>query len=229
MSVLSLNPSCEWQGNNGNWSTFTLPLGTIPQPVHVLPSTSGSTILVVDPQGCEPAFTDCDDLRGGSTFNQNASSTCRRITQSEQQTAFNVSFDSEKSLKYTALGPVGVEDKVLLGNEGASRPLDPQVIHSYYDYFPFLGFFGLEQQNSSVFGNETYWSILGSLNNSGNIPSAYWAYNAGSNWTETWASLTFGGYDKARGDISKGLKSDFSGGNQNFQVSIKNITLTDVL
>ncbi|SMR50646.1 unnamed protein product [Zymoseptoria tritici ST99CH_1E4] len=224
MSVLNLNPSYEWQGNDGNWSTFTLRLGTIPQPVHVLPSTSGSTILVVDPQGCESAFTKCDDLRG-STFNQNASSTFHRIIQSEQQTAFNVSFDSEKSLEYTALGPVGVEDKVLLGNEGASRPLDPQVIHSYYDYFPFLGFFGLEQQNSSVFANETYRSILGSLSNSSNIPSAYWAYTAGSHWTETWASLTFGGYDKARGDISKGLETDFSEGTQTFQVSIKGITL----
>jgi hypothetical protein len=227
MSVISINPSGDWYGNDGNWSTFVLRIGSeSPQRVHILPSTSGSAIWAVDPQGCfPPEFTECPNLRG-STFNPNESTTWNRIIGSEQETAFNLSFAAESSLiplGYSATGTVGL-DNVQLGNEGPSPPLDNQVIEVYYDWFPFVGHLGLEVQNETIAG-DAYQSVLGTLNSSNTIPSAYWAYTAGAHWLGTWASLTFGGYDKTRGDISEALKFPFSFGDQNFRVSIHSIKL----
>jgi hypothetical protein len=135
-----------------------------------------------------------------------------------------LSFDAEDSLGYSAVARIGT-DEVMLGNEGSSPPLDRQVIEIYPDQFPWIGHFGLSVQNESVTEGEIHQSLLGSLNSSGTIPSAYWAYTAGSPWTGTWASLTLGGYDRQRGLMDESLEVNFTQGGKTFQVSVEKIRL----
>jgi len=62
-------------GNDGPWSSFTVQLGTPPQALRVLPSTSGSSIRAVPSQGCTTEdLSDCPNFRGG-IFEPNSSST----------------------------------------------------------------------------------------------------------------------------------------------------------
>lgn len=63
-------------GDDGQWSSFPLRVGTPAQNVRVLISTAATnTWVVADPEGCEGfALSDCADTRG-SLFSSNKSTT----------------------------------------------------------------------------------------------------------------------------------------------------------
>jgi hypothetical protein len=70
-----------WAGNDGNWSTWPLHVGTPPQQFNVLPATSHGEIWVPLPEGCQlsssTAFANtssCGASRGTGDF-QNVQST----------------------------------------------------------------------------------------------------------------------------------------------------------
>lgn len=225
MSAISFNPSFYWEGNDGNWSTFALRIGTPPQLIHVLPSTSGSSIWAVDPLGCEEGFTDCPERRG-NLFTRPDSSTFENKTTPEGQ-FFGLSFDPENSLGYNGTAVVG-SDIVALGNEGNVTGLfNSQLVAVYADKFPWVGLMGLELQDETVVdSNDRNPSLLGRLNSTGTIPSAYWAYTAGAAWLNVFASLTFGGYDALRGNMKDALTADLSDDSRNTVVSITSIGIS---
>ncbi|KAB2576355.1 hypothetical protein DBV05_g5015 [Lasiodiplodia theobromae] len=74
-----VEPSQEWDGNDGPWSSFVLQVGTPPQQVRVDISIAGQETWVVSPGGCADAGTDCANNRGGE-FNSQASSTWQSTT-----------------------------------------------------------------------------------------------------------------------------------------------------
>ncbi|CAL8584354.1 hypothetical protein XPA_009956, partial [Xanthoria parietina] len=67
------------EGDDGQWSTFDLRVGSPEQNVRVLPSTAGSATWVVTPGGCDPPLI-CSvaEARAG-IFNQNQSTTWKDL------------------------------------------------------------------------------------------------------------------------------------------------------
>lgn len=73
----SFLPTCS-DGNDGRWSTFVVQIGTPPQVVKLLISTSGQETWAVTPDACEADDANCRNGRGhlynmssSSTWNQN--------------------------------------------------------------------------------------------------------------------------------------------------------------
>ena len=60
-------------GYDGTWSPFTVKVGTPPQWVYLLPSTSTSETWVIGASGCDGTIQ-CKTVRGG-VFTANTSST----------------------------------------------------------------------------------------------------------------------------------------------------------
>jgi hypothetical protein len=70
-----------WAGNDGNWSTWPIQVGTPPQQFHVLPATSHGEIWVSLPEGCQsssmpifPNASSCGASRGAGIFEDTQSS-----------------------------------------------------------------------------------------------------------------------------------------------------------
>ncbi|KAL8716606.1 MAG: hypothetical protein Q9225_006076 [Loekoesia sp. 1 TL-2023] len=61
-------------GNDGNWSTFAIGVGSPPQVVQLLPSSKVPETWVVLVEGCTNEPKNCSDIRGG-LFNYNLSTT----------------------------------------------------------------------------------------------------------------------------------------------------------
>jgi hypothetical protein len=64
-----------WAGNDGNWSTWLIDVGTSPQQFNVLPATSHGEIWVPLPEGCQTSFvtmfpniSSCGATRGAGHF-----------------------------------------------------------------------------------------------------------------------------------------------------------------
>ena len=86
---LVLSPANVWAGNDGNWSTLAIKVGSSLQGFHILPSTSHSEVWVPGQQGCTSSSTPslCAESRGVGAlqgtqslgFQENASSTWEQI------------------------------------------------------------------------------------------------------------------------------------------------------
>jgi hypothetical protein len=233
--ALSISPSQFFEGNDGLWSTFNVNVGTPFQQCRVLPATSQSAIFVVLGQGCpEQDPGNCADLRGGIFTPDPA----QDISWQPQQAAdgdpyFVLPFDSEAGLpNYTANGEVGFDALRLdwTGDDAPSQPLKNQVIAGYAAPNPWLGMLGISGRPSHLFNaSSSQNSTLQSLAANNTIQSNYWAYTAGASYKtpQVFASLTLGGYDAARVNISGGLVANFSTpSTKDLQVSIEHLTVS---
>ncbi|KAF4549425.1 Hypothetical protein D9617_21g096460 [Elsinoe fawcettii] len=225
--ALNIAPSQYWEGNDGDWSTFAVQIGNPPQTVRVLPASSGSSIWAVLPEGCsapeDPA--NCGTERG-VLFDPANSTTFSRVGDS----FFVLPYETEASLGYSGNAIVGY-DNVELGWPGAGGPaLSSQVIAGYADKNSMLGLLGLTPRPVNVTSFiDRKPSPLGTLVNNNTVPSSYWAYTAGAQYRtpRTQASLTFGGYDSLRGDLSQGLVVPISTDtNRDLVVAINGISIT---
>lgn len=61
---LLLKANTEWIGNDGNWSTFSIGVGTPHQIFDALPSTAAGEIWVPLPEGCSTSIPNCAASRG---------------------------------------------------------------------------------------------------------------------------------------------------------------------
>ena len=71
--AFSLNPSGNFDGNDGPWSTFIIRVGTPAQFFRVLPSTNSLETLIPIPDRCEQGQSWCGNARGVEPFNGAAS------------------------------------------------------------------------------------------------------------------------------------------------------------
>jgi hypothetical protein len=69
-----------WAGNDGNWSTWPIAVGTPPQQFNLLPATSHGEIWVPLPEGCQssststfPNASSCGASRGAGIFEDSQS------------------------------------------------------------------------------------------------------------------------------------------------------------
>lgn len=102
-------------------------------------------------------------------------------------------------------------DVITIPAPGGGTTLPSQLVAAYAVGNPFPGHLGLKAQTSSTTSfSDTHYSILGHLNATGDIPSAYYGYTAGLNQNTASGSLTLGGYDAARGNVDHVLTSDLA-------------------
>ncbi|KAH7066470.1 aspartic peptidase domain-containing protein, partial [Paraphoma chrysanthemicola] len=200
----SFSPSELWDGNNGNWSSFVIRVGTPEQHFRVLPSAATGAVFVPGSTGClqsEGDPHDCADRRGviNSTFHQgfesNASETWKTVGSFETLIATELGYAANASFGSDYVGLKG-------SNSGAPRLAD-QVVGSLFLKQPFfVGFFGLSPKpfNFTDF-NDPRPSYITSLRSTGGIPSVSYGYTAGASYSNTGqilGSLTLGGYDENR-------------------------------
>ncbi|MCJ1405767.1 hypothetical protein MMC11_008997 [Xylographa trunciseda] len=190
---ISVAPSQYWDGDDGSWSSFAVQVGSPPQDVRVLISSSGSALWVVLPAGCintDPS--DCPKSRG-FTFYQNKSSTWI------DKGLFTLLLAAEEPLGgyEDDNSDVGV-DNITLGWQGSQGPsLSQQLVAGIATKDFYLGLLGLTNRpyNISSFNNE-FSSPLVALKNNSQIPSLSWSYTAGASYREnTYGNLVLGGYD----------------------------------
>ena len=67
--AFSLNPSGNWDGNDGGWSTFAISVGTPAQVFRVLPSINGLETWIPMADNCSRSMGWCGNARGVEPFN----------------------------------------------------------------------------------------------------------------------------------------------------------------
>jgi len=191
---LSVTPSVQWYGDDGDWSAVSIRIGTPPQWVDVMVSTVSSETWVVGRGGCSAIASDCITARGG-TFNQRDSTTWH------SQGLFDLGAD--KHLGNTGYAEYGL-DNLTFGTTGVSLP---NAIIGSFNYTGLvnstqylLGFFGLGVVPGSFNNTQIPSALSGLLEKEGTIPSHSYGYTAGASYQAKGVpnSLTLGGYDTNR-------------------------------
>ncbi|KAM0136335.1 hypothetical protein ACHAP3_004564 [Botrytis cinerea] len=231
-SPLVIPASQYFDGDDGEWSSLALRVGSPAQDVRVLVSTNSPQTLVVLPLGCtsaaiSPVPSGCANARGG-LFNNSLSNTWEDIG------LFGINENGvgfQADLGYSQSADFGLDSIGLGYVSGTNGPtLDNQTIGAIATASPFYtGVFGLGTQpvNFTTVGNYSSESYFSSLWSQSLIPSLAWSYTAGAKYrlkAGQYAQLIFGGYDTSRflaNSASFTLSSDI---NRDVVVAIQAIT-----
>jgi hypothetical protein len=181
-SPISVAPSEGWDGIDGQWNTYALRVGTPPQVVKGLISTTSQQTWVIHPQGCSvdlPGLPQslCSASRGG-IYNSNQSSTY------VNNGVFSLYL--EKNLNYSGNAQFGY-DTVGLGFNGEGGPtLDHQIIGAEAVKFFWMGHFGIHPKttNFTDFGQNVP-SYMSTLKSQKMIPSVSWGYTQGASYSKS--------------------------------------------
>ena len=179
--VISLQPTDQWQGNDGNWSTFAIDVGTPQQQYRLLPSTSSSQTWVPDPpQACNlgESVPDCAFRRGIDSKNVSL----------EQSTSWTNQGMYELSDNHGILGDVGNgtlgTDNITLNQAipteaGVSR----QLLTAYVNSPVWMGLLGLGDDAGKLpNSNVSASGILSNLRASGQVGCRSYGYTAGAHY-----------------------------------------------
>jgi hypothetical protein len=230
-SALSIAPSQQFEGNDGSWSTFNVNVGTAPQKLRVLPATSQSFVAVVRREGCiNIPVPNCDTARGGPPlFNSSQDLTFTRQSAPDGQQSFYLPFDSESALGIFQVPAIVGLDTISIDTNVSTTPnLTSQVVATYNNPNPWLGMLGVRGNPNHILGmNSQQLSPLGALQATGSIPSRYFGYTAGKSYQspQLFGSLTFGGYDAARIDMSSALSVSFPDTSMDLSVLVKSVKI----
>ncbi|KAI0531890.1 aspartic peptidase domain-containing protein [Xylaria digitata] len=201
-TAMVIPPSEYFEGNDGQWSTFNLRVGTPEQDVRVIVSTaSPESFVVLSEYGCSTSVLEtvppnCAVSRG-NLFNPNESSSWYELG------LFGINEDGvglEANLGYSLRAEFGTEN-LGLGLTGPS--LENQTVAGIAAAEPFyLGLFGLNNQpvNFTSLGNFSSPSFLTTLKDQDLIPSLSWSYTAGAQYRlkQVYGQLILSGYDTSR-------------------------------
>lgn len=192
-----------FDGNDGQWSTFLVSIGSPGQSFRVLPSTAGTETWVPLPQGCQGSGrSNCSEERGVDSFNGRASDGFNTDASDGWNDIGLYSLDLESDLGYTGNGSYGT-DSVTLGSPTGSDTLSSNnsVVAGIADTDYFLGLFGLSARPSSFSNNaNNSQSFLAQAASNNQIPSLSYGYTAGAVYQnrQVEGSLILGGYDESR-------------------------------
>lgn len=201
---ISLTPTQNWDGIDGQWSTFPLSVGEPAQWVRTIVSTASQQTWVVYDGACRENKTnddgtsirvrndDCYDSRAG-TFNDSDSKTWKRLGFYKLWT--------EKAMFLDGNGLYGYET-VGIGYPGERGPtLKNTTVGALMTPNFWLGHFGVHPKptNFSAF-DEPSPSYMTYLFQKNMTPSVSFGYTAGARYrfTSILSSLTLGGYDASR-------------------------------
>ena len=173
-----------------------------------MPSTAGTAIWTIAPQGCPSNFpADCSNGRG-FLFLTNESLTWAPSSIYET--------DLEKNLGMDSSGFVGYDVATLGWQGGTTVTNEHSIIWNMADSQYWIGIFGLNPRptNFSTFSNPQI-GFMQSIFDRKAIPSLTYGYTAGNQYRldAVFGSLTLGGYDANRfipNDVSFDFYQDIS-------------------
>lgn len=208
-------------------------IGTPPQVVRILPSTSGSEILAVLPEGCIPGLdqdlVNCADRRG-LTYQPNNSSTFSRIGNGSEYVSLPVAESGVTGFDGSA--EAGYDNLTFGWPDDGGISIKHHTVFSYAVKDPFLGQLGLSHWPINIGNfNDQYQSLLDSFRTQGTIISSSWSYTAGAHYRidNAFASLTLGGRDTLKFD--GGHVAEFqlgSDSSRDLLVTLSGIDVSDV-
>lgn len=168
-------PSHQWHGSDGPWSTFLVNVGTPPQTFHILPATNVQETWVPLPQACAQSSFDCPKARGVPDLSTSTGFDTNRSTSWIEDGIYNLV--SEEVLGYYGNGLYGTDCVQL--SQGPK--LEHQVVAGIVDDDFWPGIFGLgpKPTNFST-ANDPQPSSMRTLVDQKLIPSLSYGYTAGS-------------------------------------------------
>lgn len=179
-----------WAGNDGNWSTWPIQVGTPAQEFHVLPATSHGEIWVPLPEGCQSSST---------TIFSNTSSCGASRGAGDVQNAQSSGFQKNTSTTWSEIGiyalPVqeglfeddqnGLYGTDVVGNHnetGSVEITDQSVVGLATKDF-WLGSLGIAQRASNFTVERTIVpSLLEALKAQNVTPSASFGLDVGASY-----------------------------------------------
>ncbi|KAF9699757.1 hypothetical protein EKO04_002570 [Ascochyta lentis] len=232
--------SGKWLGNDGQWSTFYVHVGTPPQHFHVLPSLNSQTIYIPRASDCQNIpIADCGTSRGAeafasntsSGFDVNASSTWHDLGLYDLEPGTKFELDGTSLYGYDKAGISFV------GGTNDNLTLDQQAVGAYSTPSRlglsrlWLGRLGLSRFSMNISETEHPVSFLHALKEHGHIPSLSFGYQAGAayRYDKVPGSLLLGGYDQSRRSnesITVPSAADVIVGVQGITASLRDGTIT---
>ncbi|KAI9709496.1 MAG: hypothetical protein M1820_003256 [Bogoriella megaspora] len=227
-------PSQQFDGAKGNWSTFSISVGTPGQDFRVLVSTAASDIWIPVAEGCtEYDVGNCPSLRGVELFNGNQNPGFQSNDSSTWSLLGLYAVGTEAHLNISGNGLTGY-DSVAFGisQDNTALAVNNTVVAAIPDKDIFLGSIGLGNQPLSLSSSsDPKDSFLQSLKKANMIPSLSYGYTAGNTYRlkKVEGSLILGGYDSTRftpNDLTFTFSSDDSAP---LQVGVQSIITSDSL
>lgn len=176
------SPSGSWDGNNGNWSTFVVRVGTPEQDFRVLPAPVTGEVLIPDPAACQQSRgepSNCGILRGvvnasySAGFSSNASKTWNPVAKFMNNIFCELGYVSGATFGRDSVG-------LMVQNSGGPT-LQDQVVGLLGKSPFFTGFFGLSPKAANFTNyNDPRPSYLTTLKNKRQIPSLSYGYTTGA-------------------------------------------------
>lgn len=231
-------PTWQWDGNDGNWTTFGIKIGTPAQSFRVLPSTSGAETWVPIPAGCDGTLagvSNCGTLRGIDNYDGSPSKGFETNNSSSWKTIGIYELSAEQNL-FGADNNTGIYGTDSLSLDalpsGSSPQLSSQTIAGITTGDFWLGSLGLGIASAN-FSTESSLipSMMSTLKNQSVIPSLSYGYTAGAHYSsnKTPGSLVLGGYDQARFTPSNSSFPLSGDQNQTLSIGIKSIIVANGL
>ncbi|KAK7178893.1 eukaryotic aspartyl protease [Paraphaeosphaeria sporulosa] len=212
---LVFSPSGSWDGNNGNWSTVVVRIGTPEQDFRVLPAPITGEILVPDSEACQMSKGDlpnCGALRGVVNASHSAGFLFNASETWDPLGKFMTNIHCE--LGYASGATFGTDNVGLMVQNSGGPTLQDQVVGLLGKSPFFTGFFGLSPKAANFTNyNDPHPSYITTLKNTRRIPSLSYGYTAGAFYTpgHAFASLTLGGYDESRFEPNLNITFPFHG------------------
>ncbi|KAA8570286.1 hypothetical protein EYC84_002593 [Monilinia fructicola] len=227
---LTVLPSGNWNGIDGNWSSFWLTVGTPSQPVLVFISTASNQPWVISPDGCTPLDPGTCLGSRGLKFNSNTSTTWAPNTINPGGV---FALEVESNLDLSGNGNYG-NDTLMLGSPGSELPsLSSQVLATITTHDFWLGLFGLNPAPTNFSSKtELVPSYMSNLKSQGHIPSLSYGYTAGAyyrngggaNGGGVFGNLTLGGYEESL-FVPNDLTVEFSSDGDDLTIEVNTITI----
>jgi hypothetical protein len=186
-------PTYRFDGDDGEWSTFAIEVGTPAQSFRVLPATVGEEIWVPLPGGCQGSLSsnqDCGDMRGVDNaanrgFLYNESSTWSQTAGDPYQLM------TEGDL-FVDTGVYGTDTVALgcLSDEGYGSAMPEQTIAGVTTADFWLGNVGLGTSPGTFMQGSSTPSLMESMKTQNITPSLSFGYTAGQSYGESYGSKT---------------------------------------
>jgi hypothetical protein len=179
-----------WAGNDGNWSTWSIYVGTPPQQFNVLPATSHGEIWVPLPEGCQSSssttFTttsSCGASRGAGEFwNVQSSGFQKNASTTWSETGIYALPVQECLFDDDQNGLYGTDIVVML-NETQSVEIAQQSVVGLATKVLWLGSFGVAQRAANFTVEKAIVpSLIDALEGENTTPSASFGLDVGASY-----------------------------------------------
>ncbi|KAL1637501.1 hypothetical protein SLS56_000639 [Neofusicoccum ribis] len=203
LSPYIASPTYEWDGNDGNWSSFRISVGNPGQDFRVLVSTRGNVPWVPTSEGCNAGDNNCGPRRGVQNFDGDLSTGFQPGRSNTWKMLDIYSLDLEKNLDVNDTGGIYGFDTVRLGfsHDPNTLEVNGSQLVAVSSNSSYMGILGLSDALSDVSNTDKpVNSFIQDLNDSNQIPSLSYGYTAGAHhqYKGVHGSLVIGGYDRSR-------------------------------